>query len=433
MAQSYEYGTRTVYELELLSRRRDLNLSPAFQRQSVWSISDRRRFIESLLEGQPVPSVFLYRNTSGRGGKTRFDVIDGKQRIETLFMFMGVPPYNQDHSFEVRQVTAERAEWVNWRDLDQTARNVIRDTKLQVVEVDWSLAEVIDLFVRINSTGKRLTGAEKRNAKWLNNPVLRASKTLADQYEGYFRHHKVFSAGQVSRMKHVEFMAELLLSLHIGGPLNKKPHLDKLVAGQSINREELAWATAQAKRTLNLIDRAFPKLGQTRLKTGTELYSLALVVHQLDSEGYAFGSQRKNNEAQEILLRFSTGVDAVVESTRRGEGTRPDQRDYLDYLMTIRSDTDSSKQRRKRHQILEQLLAGVFEPKAANRVFSPLQRRILWHSSAAKKCTYPGCTTKLTWETFTVDHKRAHTKGGDTSLDNAQLMCRSHNASKGGR
>jgi 5-methylcytosine-specific restriction endonuclease McrA len=39
----------------------------------------------------------------------------------------------------------------------------------------------------------------------------------------------------------------------------------------------------------------------------------------------------------------------------------------------------------------------------------------------------------LMWRDFTVDHVKAWTRGGRTSLRNAQLMCRSCNSRKGAR
>lgn len=82
MSAGYDYRTKTINDLVLLRKNNQLNLDPAFQRQSVWTISDRRRLIESLLDKRPIPSVFLYRR-DGHAGKTVYDVIDGKQRIES--------------------------------------------------------------------------------------------------------------------------------------------------------------------------------------------------------------------------------------------------------------------------------------------------------------------------------------------------------------
>ncbi|MBC7816953.1 MAG: HNH endonuclease, partial [Planctomycetaceae bacterium] len=42
-----------------------------------------------------------------------------------------------------------------------------------------------------------------------------------------------------------------------------------------------------------------------------------------------------------------------------------------------------------------------------------------------------GC--KLSWDDFTIDHIKPHSKGGASRLENAALMCRHHNSAKGNR
>jgi 5-methylcytosine-specific restriction endonuclease McrA len=53
----------------------------------------------------------------------------------------------------------------------------------------------------------------------------------------------------------------------------------------------------------------------------------------------------------------------------------------------------------------------------------------LWNGSEEKECKK--CGEVLTWDNFTIDHIKPYSKGGRTSLDNAQLMCRSCNSRKG--
>ena len=80
-----DYGKRTVSEMVLHFQHGHINLDPGFQRQSVWSDLDRRRLIQSIISEYPLPNIFLYRRASR--GKTVYDVIDGKQRLETVLMF----------------------------------------------------------------------------------------------------------------------------------------------------------------------------------------------------------------------------------------------------------------------------------------------------------------------------------------------------------
>lgn len=434
MENGYVYGTKTVNDLVLLAKNKQLNLNPAFQRQSVWSLADRKKLVESLLDERPIPSVFLYEAGIGPRGRTVYAVIDGKQRIETLFMFMGVNGFSDEDAFSVRpDPENRRVAGQYWWELTREQQNRILNTRLQVVEIAWPLSDVIDLFVRINSTGKRLTGAEQRNARWIDNPVLREAKRLAEEYEPFFTQNKVFTAGQLRRMKHVEFTAELLVSFAKGAPVDKKPELDRLVEGKTIDGETLRWAASELRKAFNRIHAMFPKLASTRLHTSTELYTLVMLIHDYQQYGYSLTNARRNAIAQQLLIQFGQGVDLVNANTHLGKGIRPDQAVYMDYLNTVRSDTDSAKQRRKRARMLDELLSGVFETKASSRLFSPLQRRILWHSLKVKKCAAPGCTITLTWNDFTVDHIKPHSKGGQTDLSNAQLMCRTHNSAKGAR
>lgn len=55
---------------------------PGFQRNYVWDISRASRLIESVVLGLPVPQVFLYEEA-----KNRFLVVDGQQRLLSLYFF----------------------------------------------------------------------------------------------------------------------------------------------------------------------------------------------------------------------------------------------------------------------------------------------------------------------------------------------------------
>ena len=56
---------------------------PGFQRHYVWDIRKASRLIESILLGLPVPQVFLYEKA-----RNEFLVIDGQQRLLTIYYFM---------------------------------------------------------------------------------------------------------------------------------------------------------------------------------------------------------------------------------------------------------------------------------------------------------------------------------------------------------
>ncbi len=434
MTLKTHHGTKTVQELLYLFQQRSLNLSPGFQRQSVWTESDRRLLINSLFEGIPVPSIYLYRQ-SGNGGRLQYDVIDGKQRLESILLYMNKGPLvaGRDDVLWVKRSFNDEdpLEWWCWQELDSSIKHDFLATEIPTIEVDGELGEIIELFVRINATGKHLTSQEKLHAKYYTSPVLKTAQRIADELAPRLKGNRVLSAGQMQRMKHVELVTELLLSIDVGEPLHKKAKLNDVIKGGGLSPGDLAAATTHLKRAINITFSILPDLKTTRFHQLADFYSLVLLFHELRSEGLAVsthGSQR-NALAGSLLRNFGLDVDRVSESMSRGKGISESERPFLEYLTTVKEGTDSKVQRKHRDRILREVLNGVFEPLASNRAFNPTQRRILWHSS--NKVCAVGKEPIKRWEDVDIDHVTAYIKGGKTKLENAALVCAKHNRGKG--
>jgi hypothetical protein len=63
---------------------REIIIDPEFQRLFRWDIGQKSKFVESLLLGIPVPSIFVFEKEDGS-----WELIDGLQRISTILEFMG--------------------------------------------------------------------------------------------------------------------------------------------------------------------------------------------------------------------------------------------------------------------------------------------------------------------------------------------------------
>ena len=75
----------SVGELISLYEGGELNIRPQFQRFFRWTEIQKSRLIESLLLKIPVPSIFVSQRKDGV-----WEVIDGQQRLSTLFQLVGV-------------------------------------------------------------------------------------------------------------------------------------------------------------------------------------------------------------------------------------------------------------------------------------------------------------------------------------------------------
>jgi len=423
--------TKSITDLVNLYRRDQLDLEPGFQRQSVWVERDRRGLIDSILRNYPLPAIFLY--SRQEDGRIIYDVIDGKQRIESIFMFMG----EMRGRFWVRTQLPEsdETEWLDWNRLHKKKlQHLIEGYKIPVIEVDGDIGDIIDVFVRINSTGKALTPQEKRHAKYYKSSLLKEADRLARQFEWYFRDAGILSSGQISRMKHVELMCELMVSINQGDVVNRKSALDKVMATGDFTAAQTRKASGKTQIALKKLRKMFPKLHTTRFRQLTDYYSLAVLIAKFLDEGLILDERRRNRLAEDLLVAFGTNVDKVRESQRRAIGIKPDQEVYRDYLLTVSQMSDDVNQRRKRETILRGIVGSLFARKDAQRGFTSEQRRIMWNTATNRRCPGKHCGGKLlTWDDFTLDHIDPHSKGGRSRLKNAALMCRSCNAAKGNR
>jgi hypothetical protein len=425
----YEPDPKTIQDLVNLYEKDHLNLEPGFQRDSVWSKSDRAKLIDSILRNYPLPSIFLYKRE--HDGQYIYDVIDGKQRIESILMFMGLI---KGHRFSTNSQLSDESEKENidWKLLCKRRwQHKVTGYKVQSMEVSGELSDIIDLFVRINSTGKALTPAEKRHAKYYNSDFLRMAGKVAERYEEYFRSNKILSQNQISRMKHIELICEMMVSIHNEDVINKKTALDKVMNSVSISGKHVKNVKEQCVKTLNRLGIMFPLLKTTRLRQLSDFYTLAVLIWKFEKNGFILTDKRRNRLAFDLLRNFSNGVDETRELQKKARGIQPGQELYREYLLTVLQSTDEIKQRQKREEILKGILESLYEKKDKNRIYSREQRRLIWNSEDEPKCAI--CGKAVTWEDYTADHIKPHSKGGKTVISNAALTHRSCNSKKGNR
>ena len=152
----------------------ELNLQPDYQRRFVWDKKTMSKFIESLLLSIPIPTIFLAENSDDT-----FEVIDGQQRLTTIFAFMKSKlvaneieklPYNL-RELDVLALSGletlkqfNRKSYYDMVDIQRKFNNV----SLPVVIIKKDSTEDIkyDIFSRINSGSIKLNNQELLNVMY---------------------------------------------------------------------------------------------------------------------------------------------------------------------------------------------------------------------------------------------------------------------------
>ncbi len=151
---------------ELIDRYQDNELvKPEIQRKYVWDKTEASRFIDSLLLGLPVPSIFLAKTQD-----EKLLIIDGFQRIMTVFDFVRGVFSTDQSAFKLSRSEKINSRWrgKSFVELSDAEQRKIRNTTIHAIifvqqhpsENDTSYYQV---FERINTSGRTLMPQEIRN------------------------------------------------------------------------------------------------------------------------------------------------------------------------------------------------------------------------------------------------------------------------------
>lgn len=195
----------SIGEILNLFKDGELDIHPEFQRVFRWAPEQKSRLIESLLLGIPLPPVYVATNDLGT-----WEVIDGVQRLSTIFEFMGelTGPAGESEELEKKPALVLSAtkhlpelNTATYAKLDQVLRFEFKRTRLDVKVLSRDSVGKntgkFDLFERLNTYGQPLSPQELRNCILvsLNPAKFRWLKDLAE--DASFRNCTILSDTQL--------------------------------------------------------------------------------------------------------------------------------------------------------------------------------------------------------------------------------------------
>ncbi len=149
----------------------EIDIHPDFQRFFRWDNIQKTRFIESVLLGIPTPPIFVSQRQDGV-----WDVIDGLQRLSTIYQFVGI--LKDEEGNLVEPLVLEKTKYLpslqgkRWDALDNpehafdaSQRLYIKRAKLHanILLMESDEFTQYELFQRLNTGGSQLSDQEIRN------------------------------------------------------------------------------------------------------------------------------------------------------------------------------------------------------------------------------------------------------------------------------
>ncbi|EGQ7938454.1 DUF262 domain-containing protein [Vibrio vulnificus] len=237
-----------------------IDFEPSYQRKgNLWGDRDKAYLIDSIVNGFDIPKIYLADftivNSQLNEKNLSYAVIDGRQRLESIFAFMSDKiALNQDFIYYANPSIKVGGKYYSELKLNYPEiTEVLDEFNLDVMSVIADDVDKIkDLFVRLNKS-KPLTGAELRNA--MEGVIPDLIRGLVDR--PFFKENIRFST---QRGQDSNAAAKILLIQHRGRFVDtKKVNLDKFVTegAKSENPEDYVDSAFIAQKNIDLMHEIF--------------------------------------------------------------------------------------------------------------------------------------------------------------------------------
>lgn len=215
-----------LWPIEKLLRLKDsIVLNPAYQRGPAWNCAKQALLLDTIFRDYDLPKFYFAKSIIG--GATRFEVVDGQQRLRSIFELHDGERILDAESVGRAAVGAK----LNITDLTTIELKRFNRYKLTISIIDSPTSDYKrTLFTRLQ-LGERLNPAELRNA--LESSAPRQFRTLATN-------HEFFSAARIEdkRYKRDDYITHVFALLYFESETKwqdiKAPSLKQFVLARCV-------------------------------------------------------------------------------------------------------------------------------------------------------------------------------------------------------
>ncbi|MCO6495914.1 MAG: DUF262 domain-containing protein [Bacteroidetes bacterium] len=415
-----EITTFSYKKISEMKHNNFLRINPEYQRGEVWSTTQQKMLIDSILRNYPIPIIYLHYNEVSSGSLTNqyYEIIDGQQRIKAISDFINGefklldPKATSSKNHFPEYIRKDDTPWANcsFDTLPNKYKEYFTNENIHVIILKSSNNnEVRDLFIRLQA-GLPLNAQEKRDA-WpggFNALVLRLGGKRGTKYSGhpFLREH--FQTAKTERGNHRKLCAQLAMLF-----FEQKYNNFIDISSKSIDNFYY--------RNLDLeIDDPRCKNFEDHLDYLYELFN-----------GFK-GPKFKAFEMIDILLftkdlrdnysnSWETGFQNALTTFRSDLADARKDRDgefWYNYSVHTSTSSDKADTIRKRHIFFVSKMIALLNPIRLdnNRTLTAIDKQLIYYKYG-QKCLV--CFEDLTWNEMEIHHVIPYNAGGQTSIDNS--------------
>lgn len=338
--------TYTISDFIEWQKKKQLVLSPDFQRGSVWTNAAKVFLIDTILNDLPMPQVYFRTKVDPSSQTTVREVVDGQQRLRSILEFA---------SGRLRLSSkAPQHKGMYYADLALEDQEKFLSYRIPVVQLlNATDANVLEVFARLNSYSVKVTPAELRHAEY-SEPIKWAIYEATNYWSTLWNDLKIVSVRDSVRLKNTSVMAELFMIVCQGFDDGGEPSINKFYRNYRKQDEDFF------KPLRNHVDNL---IGEILKKTSagfreTTFYDAPNFLALFSALAYLRGVAPNSRITDEVQKLRGTGVDwnkaqtTLATIAQAFDNVEDEQAPYAQFVSATRSTTHRISSRRPRFQQL---------------------------------------------------------------------------------
>jgi uncharacterized protein with ParB-like and HNH nuclease domain len=172
MSKFLQTTNRTISWFKKTHDNGELEMKPPFQRNPVWTVSQKSYLLDSILNSYPVPEIYMQEFIDEQGHE-RHVVIDGQQRIRACLEFI-------EGQFSLKEEDSPSWASMYFEDLSGNDKKKIYSyTFIVRILPDTPDEEIRGIFLRLNKNVVALNAQELRQATYWG-PFIKTMQEISD-------------------------------------------------------------------------------------------------------------------------------------------------------------------------------------------------------------------------------------------------------------
>ena len=296
-------------ELDKVYKRRDRYEIPDWQRDEVWDTPRKQALIDSILRGWRLPKFYFVASSAK---PTSYDVVDGQQRLATIFEFLS-------DELDLAEMTAAEFGGTKYSELPDDISDQIDDFEIDFDEIEDASDEQLMIFFQRLQSGLQLNSSERLNA--INSKLKTFCKEMSK--------HKFFTDKVMfedRRYAHFDVVAKVA-ALEVEGVGAGLRYSDvKLVFEAQKSFSEKSQVAVRIKGALDFLASAIPdKSPAFRSRSMTQSF-ITMICHLHGKDAL------KDKEAQ--IAKFAeTFVSGLANEVEKGQAATDS--DFISFQKSV--------------------------------------------------------------------------------------------------